>query len=271
MPLAPLSAHPHLWYSQAISVASYDSTSPPTYSLWVTSSKKKKKKKEGGGGGVKVNGHISPTLCPSGHVCLSSSSQTFTASCPLHKVLIRQVSLAPMCGCRTNSEQPLKQEMIATVQRQPVTKYSYQWKSTGFEKQHFCCCCCCSPELHGYSQCPIVTVKYQKLLLPVSIYACLVIVVQPFVDQLHVKCSLVMDAAIIHSCWSLLYSAILHSQADSLCSHMILHEWLAFQTTTKVVHLQRWHGWCHMKLLHLACSVYSIQPCTVSLHAKPHT
>ena len=163
--------------------------------------------------------------------CLSSRSQTFTASCPLHKVLIRQVSLAPLCGCRTNSEQPLKQEMIATVQRQPESKYGYQWKSTGLEKQHFCCCCCCWPELHGYSQCPIVTVKYQKLFiasLSLYIYTCLVIVVQPFVDQLHTKCSLVMDAAIIHSCWSLLYSAILHSQADSLRSHMILHEWLAF-------------------------------------------
>ena len=28
--------------------------------------------------------------------------------------------------------------------------------------------------------------------------------------------------------WLLLYSAILHSWADSLCSHVILHEWLAF-------------------------------------------
>ena len=28
-------------------------------------------------------------------------------------------------------------------------------------------------------------------------------------------------------CSSLLYSAILHSQADSLCLHVILHEWLA--------------------------------------------
>ena len=29
-------------------------------------------------------------------------------------------------------------------------------------------------------------------------------------------------------CWSLLYSAILRSRADSLRSHVILHEWIAF-------------------------------------------
>ena len=55
-------------------------------------------------------------------------------------------------------------------------------------------------------------------------------------------------------CWSLLYSAILRSQADSLCSHVILHEWIAFLIasfwiSTEVVYLQRWHGWCHIKLL----------------------
>ena len=58
-------------------------------------------------------------------------------------------------------------------------------------------------------------------------------------------------------CWSNLYSAILRSQADSLRSHVILHGWLAFifvfitrfWISTKVVYLQRWYGWCHMKLL----------------------
>ena len=32
------------------------------------------------------------------------------------------------------------------------------------------------------------------------------------------------------------------------------------------------HGWCHMKLQpsRYASSVYTIQPCTMSLHAKPH-
>ena len=34
--------------------------------------------------------------------------------------------------------------------------------------------------------------------------------------------------SIMNDCWSLLYSAILRSRADSLRSHMILHEWTAF-------------------------------------------
>ena len=53
--------------------------------------------------------------------------------------------------------------------------------------------------------------------------------------------------------WLFLYSAILRSRADSLRSHVILHEWLAFYSafliSTEVVYLQRWHGWCHIKLL----------------------
>ena len=54
--------------------------------------------------------------------------------------------------------------------------------------------------------------------------------------------------------WSLLYSAIIRSRADSLRSHVILHsEWIAFIArswiSTEVVYLQRWHSWCHMKLL----------------------
>ena len=39
-----------------------------------------------------------------------------------------------------------------------------------------------------------------------------------------------------------------------------------------MVYLQRWHGWRHMKLLPSRRKfVYTIQPCTMSLHAKPHT
>ena len=34
----------------------------------------------------------------------------------------------------------------------------------------------------------------------------------------------------ISCCWSLLNSAILRSRADSLCSHVILHEWIAFNS-----------------------------------------
>ena len=69
-------------------------------------------------------------------------------------------------------------------------------------------------------------------------------------------------------CWSL-NSAILHSQADSLHSHVILHEWIAFYSgfrmSTTVVYLQHWHGWCHMKLL----PSWSV-PCTPYNHAQCH-
>ena len=69
-------------------------------------------------------------------------------------------------------------------------------------------------------------------------------------------------------CWSLLYSAILRSRADSLHSHVILHEWIAFIArfwiSTEVVYLQRWHGWCHMKLLpswRILCTPCNHAPC----------
>ena len=57
-------------------------------------------------------------------------------------------------------------------------------------------------------------------------------------------------------CWSLLYRAVLHSRADSLRSHVILHEWIAFYsaflninrsgvhialTCETVFHLPLWH------------------------------
>ena len=41
------------------------------------------------------------------------------------------------------------------------------------------------------------------------------------------------------SCWSLLYSAILCSQADSLHWHVILHEWLVFYSVFLNIH---WSG-----------------------------
>ena len=51
-------------------------------------------------------------------------------------------------------------------------------------------------------------------------------------------------------------------------SHVILHKWIAFYSTfwrsTEVVYLQRWHGWCHMKLLpsrHILCTPYNHAPC----------
>ena len=69
-------------------------------------------------------------------------------------------------------------------------------------------------------------------------------------------------------CWSLLYSAILRSRADSLRSHVVLHEWIAiysaFWISTEVVYLQRWHGWCHKNLLpsrRVLCTPYNHAPC----------
>ena len=75
--------------------------------------------------------------------------------------------------------------------------------------------------------------------------------------------------------WSLLYSAILRFRADSLRSHVILHEWIAFYSAFLNIH---WSGvltvlaWLvpHETASISACSVYTIQPCTMSLHAKPH-
>ena len=68
---------------------------------------------------------------------------------------------------------------------------------------------------------------------------------------------------------SLLYSTFLRSWADSLCSHVILHEWIFFSSaflwiSTEVVCLQCWHGWCHKKLLpswHVLCTPYNHAPC----------
>ena len=72
----------------------------------------------------------------------------------------------------------------------------------------------------------------------------------------HVLCTPCNRTTIIQwwCWWLLLYSAILRSRADSLRSHVILHEWLDFIarlwiSTEVAVYLQRWHGWCHMKLL----------------------
>ena len=76
-------------------------------------------------------------------------------------------------------------------------------------------------------------------------------------------------------CWSLLHSAILRSQADSLHLHMILHEWLAFYSTLLNIHrsgVLTAMAWPvpHETATILVRSVYTIQPCTTSLHAKPH-
>ena len=54
-----------------------------------------------------------------------------------------------------------------------------------------------------------------------------------------------------------------------LRSHVILHEWRAFYgaffwISTEVMYLQRWHGWCHKKLLpsrRVLCTPYNHAPC----------
>ena len=77
-------------------------------------------------------------------------------------------------------------------------------------------------------------------------------------------------------CWSLLYSAVLRSPADSLRSHVILHEWLAYYSAFLNIHrsgVLTAMAWLvpHETAAVSARSVYTIQPCTMSLHAKPHT
>ena len=72
-------------------------------------------------------------------------------------------------------------------------------------------------------------------------------------------------------CWSLLYSAILHSH-NTFHSHytrmwFYMSEQLftvRFLISTEVVYRQPWHGWCHMKLLlywHVLCTPYNHAPC----------
>ena len=77
-------------------------------------------------------------------------------------------------------------------------------------------------------------------------------------------------------CWSLLYSAILCSRADSLHLHVILHEWIVFLYSVFEYPLK----WCTYSAgmagatWNCCClgasSVYTVQPCTVSLHTKSH-
>ena len=73
-------------------------------------------------------------------------------------------------------------------------------------------------------------------------------------------------------CWLLLYSAILRSRADSLRPHVIMHEWIVFYSAFLNIH---WSGvltvlaWLvlHETAAISVCSVYTIQPCIMSLHA----
>ena len=71
------------------------------------------------------------------------------------------------------------------------------------------------------------------------------------------------------------HRAILRFRADSLRSHVILHEWLAFYSAF----FKYSPKWCTFSACmagatwnccHLGRFVYTIQPCTMSLYAKPH-
>ena len=73
-----------------------------------------------------------------------------------------------------------------------------------------------------------------------------------------------------------LYSTILRFRANSLRSHVILHEWIAFYSAFLNIHrsgVLTALAWLvpHETAAISARSVYTIQPCTMSLHAKPHT
>ena len=60
-----------------------------------------------------------------------------------------------------------------------------------------------------------------------------------------------------------LYSAILRSGLEQThCARMWFYT--RFWISTEVVYLQRWHGWCHVKLLpsrRVLCTPYNYAPC----------
>ena len=101
-------------------------------------------------------------------------------------------------------------------------------------------------------------------------------------DWTNVKGETVPDNGVSWWWWSLLYSSILRSGAHSLRSIVILHEWIAFYSAFLNIHRSGiltalawlvpyetdaiWNR-CHFG----SSSVYTIQPCTMSLNAKPHT
>ena len=84
---------------------------------------------------------------------------------------------------------------------------------------------------------------------------------------------------------SLLFRAVLFSQAVSLCSCHVSFEWMT--VAFNIVHFEsspKWctysavwllHGWCHVKLLPSQCTFCvhhrTMHQFTMSLHLKPHT
>ena len=76
-------------------------------------------------------------------------------------------------------------------------------------------------------------------------------------------------------CWLLLCSAVLCSLEDSLHLHVILHQWLAFYSAFLNIHRSGIYTALTWLVPHETAavsvhSVYTIQPCSMSLHAKPH-
>ena len=90
-------------------------------------------------------------------------------------------------------------------------------------------------------------------------------------------CMCVRACTCVCDWWSLIkcYSPL--SWADSLCSHVVLHEWLAFYGEFFDIHQSGVSYSVGMAGATGNCSclgafsVYTMQPCTMSLHAKPHT
>ena len=84
---------------------------------------------------------------------------------------------------------------------------------------------------------------------------------------------LIFFAVDVHSFYAALFSG---SPADSLRSHVILHERLTFYSAFFDIHrcdVLTALAWLvpHETAAISARSVYTIQPCAMSLHAKPHT
>ena len=91
--------------------------------------------------------------------------------------------------------------------------------------------------------------------------------------EAHVLCPVDLLGFVDHF-YTVLFSAF---QADSLhLQYVILHEWIAFYSYFLNIH---WNvvltalTWLVLDETAAisACCVYTIQPCTMSLHAKPHT
>ena len=125
----------------------------------------------------------------------------------------------------------------------------------------------------AYSVCTCVC-RCLLLWLAYSVYTCVcrcLLLALSVMQMQYRLSSSIMEYTLC--CWSLLNSAILRSRSDSLC-----YDWLALCSAFLNIHrsgvltaLAWQHGatWNCCRLG--ASSVYTTQPCTMSLHAKPHT